>query len=395
MDLESPGDGGLDGGESRGGRLRAGLGLVGVLVGLVAVLWLMGLGGDGSGSTDAGGEPEGADSELEELEGTDNPPLEVPTTSSPLLETGVADAAREGSKEPFSPLRGRLVYLSGSEVAVVDLAAGAVTLVPIKASGSVIALADHQLLTDRNRTVALSLEDDPPVALLVASSAHLVPSATPLVDYWVITRPDGPGGAVRLTAWQDYGVMSSGLEAPAGSELIVGGEAGLLVAPPVGGTFRPTINGFEIESRHRLLAVGDGLRVEQRCDERLSCTVAAVDRAEGRVNDLPEDFVAELADISVSPDGRWLLNDTSPAWLLDLRTGRLLLLEVGGFGQARWSDDSESVAWLTSDRTPTLVVAQTQPADDQPGWLVVELAGLGADPSPRSTFLLDATLGPN
>lgn len=221
MDLESPGDDGLDNGDSRGGRLRPALGLVGVLVGLVAVLWLMGLGDDGSGSTGASGGPEGADGESEELEEADSVLLEGPTTSSPLRETGIADAAAEGSKEPFSPLRGRLVYLSGGDMAVVDLAAGAVTLVPIEASGSVIPLADHHLLTDRSRTVALSLEDGPPVALLVASSAHLVPSTTPLVDYWVITRPDGPGGAVRLTAWQDYGFMSSEMEAPGGSELVV------------------------------------------------------------------------------------------------------------------------------------------------------------------------------
>ena len=120
--------------------------------------------------------------------------------------------------------------------------------------------------------------------------------------------------------------------------------------------------------------------------------MVAVEAATGRVTELPEDFVAELAGISVSPDSRWLLNDTSPAWLFDRQTDRLRLLDGGGYGRPRWSDDSGSVAWLTSDRTPTLVVARLEPADGSQDWFAVELTGLGVDPSPGSSFLLETTL---
>ena len=278
---------------------------------------------------------------------------------------------------------------------------------PIEPTGVRLEVAALELLTDDQRTVGLSWRGGELSAVLVTSGAELVPSAHPLVDFWVISRPDGPGGAVRMNAWQDYGALTGELEAPPGSEVVAVRSAGVLVTPPVGRTYRPTFRGFEVVSEHRILAAGDRLRVEQRCDEQLSCAVVVVDAATdpaselpedrvddaaGRVAELPEDFTAELAGISVSPDSRWLLNDTSPAWLFDRRTGQLRLLEGGGYGRPLWSADSTSVAWLTSDRTPTLVVARLEPAEEGPDWFAVELAGLGADPSPGSSFLLDATV---
>ena len=385
---------GRDGHENGGGhehlrRLPAAAGLIGVLVALIAVLWLLSLTGD-----------DGADTGSRDSNGLDEGPLEVPTTSSPLREpesrTEVASEGEEMSSaapaEPFSRLEGRLLYLSGSHVARLDLATGTVERLTIEVSGSILPLADLTMLSDGKRTVGLSLAEDPPTAVLVASDAQLVPSDQPLVDFWVISRPQGPDGVIRLNAWQDYGVLTGELQAPSGSELIAVRDAGLLVTPPVGRTFRPTFGGFEVVSEHRLLATSGGLRVEQRCDEKLSCAVVAVDASTDRARELPREFIAEMAGISVSPDGRWLLNDTSPAWLFDHETQDLRLLDVGGYGRPRWSEDSTSVAWLTADRTPALVVALTEPPERDKGWLVVELSGLGADPSPGTSFLLDSTL---
>ncbi len=111
----------------------------------------------------------------------------------------------------------------------------------------------------------------------------------------MISRPRGPDGVIRLNAWQDYGALTGELRAPSGSELIAVRDAGLLVTPPVGRTFRPTFAGFEAVSEHRLLATSGGLRVEQRCDEKLSCAVVAVDAATDHASDLPQQFVAEMA----------------------------------------------------------------------------------------------------
>ena len=382
------GDDGAGHGEGRERSWRAASGLIGVLAALVAVLWLLSLTSDGGG--DAGDDADPLDEDpAEEPTTTTEPPepeavAEVaPTDDGPRA---AAPAAR------FSDLHGRLTYLSGGHVVLLDLATGAVQRVRIETSGSVPGLADLALLTDSKRTVGLSRDEEPPSAVLVASGADLVASTQPLIDFWVISRPDGPGGAIRLNAWQDYGILTGGLQAPPGSVVLEVGDAGVLVAPPVGKTFRPTFNGFEVVSEHRLLAASGRLRVEQRCDEQLSCAVVVVDAATGEATELPEDFGAELAGISVSPDGRWLLNDTSPAWLFDRLTQQLRLLEGGGYGRPRWSADSTSVAWLTSDRTPTLVVARLQVSGGSQDWYAVELAGLGADPSPGSSFLLDATL---
>ncbi len=368
---------------------RAASGLIGVLVALVAVLWLLSLTSDDS----------------PDLEGRDADPVdedlfEAPTTTTTLREAeAVTDVVSDGElpqdpapAEPFSDLEGRLTYLSGNHVAWVDLATGAVRRVPIEPFGSVLELAGMELLTDGKRTVALSRADGAPSAVLVASGAEVAPATHPLVDFWVVSRPDGPGGAIRMNAWQDYGVLTGELYAPPGSEVVVVRNAGVLVTPPVGRTYRPTFAGFEVVSEHRLLAASDRVRVEQRCDEQLSCTVVAVDAATDRATELPEDFVAELSGISISPDSRWLLNDTSPAWLFDRQTGQLRLLDGGGYSRPLWSDDSSSVAWLTSDRTPTLVVARLEPSEGGQDWFAVELAGLGADPSPGSSFLLDATV---
>ncbi len=368
---------------------RAATGLIGVLAALIAVLWLLSLTSDDRSDTTSDDET-----------ALDEDRFVAPTTSSPLrqAESTVEVAAKgdeppsAGPPEPFSDLDGRLVYLSGSHVAMVDLATGGLQRLPIEASGSVLALGDLELLTDGKRTVGLSLADDPPTAVLVTSGAELVPSTEPLVDFWVISRPDGPDGAIRLNAWQDYGALTGQLRAPSGSEVLVVRGTGLLVTPPVGRTFRPRFGGFEVVSEHRLLAASDQLQVEQRCNEELSCMVVVVDAATGRAEELPEEFVAELAQISVSPDGRWLLNDTSPAWLFDRRTEQVRLLDGGGYGRPLWSGDSASVAWLTTDRTPTLVVAELEPSEGDKGWLVVELAGLNTDPSPGSSFLLEATL---
>lgn len=370
---------------------RAASGLVGVLAVLVVVLWLLSLTSD-----------DGTDLEGRDTDPVDEELVEAPTTTTTLreAEAGTEVVSEDGEAEdaapaePFSGLEGRLMYLSSRHVVLLDLGTGAVQRALIEPFGAVLELSGLELLTDGKRTVGLSLADDPPSAVLVASGAELAPSTHPLLDFWVISRPDGPGGAIRMNAWQNYGVLTGELYAPPGSEVVVARNAGVLVTPPVGRTYRPTFSGFEVVSEHRLLAASDQVRVEQRCDEELSCTVVAVDAATDRATELPEDFVAELSGISVSPDSRWLLNDTSPAWLFDRQTGQLRLLDGGGYGRPRWSDDSASVAWLTSDRTPTLVVARLEPLEGGRDWFAVELAGLGADPSPGSSFLLDATPGP-
>ena len=368
---------------------RAASGLIGVLAVLVVVLWLLSLtsdDGDGTGGRDA----DLADEELFEAPTTTSPPPETDASVEAVSEDGEPEGAPPAG--PFSQLEGRLMYLSSRHVVLLDLATGAVQRVRVESLGSILELDDLELLTDGRRTVGVSWAAGEPSAVLVTSGAELVPSAHPLIDYWVVSRPDGPAGTIRMNAWQDYGVLTGELHAPPSSEVVVVRNAGVLVTPPVGRTYRPTFAGFEVVSEHRLLAASDQLRVEQRCDEQLSCTVVVVDAATDRATALPEDFAAELAGISVSPDSRWLLNDTSPAWLFDRQTGQLRLLDGGGYSRPLWSDDSSSVAWLTSDRTPTLVVAQLEPPEGGQDWFAVELAGLGADPSPGSSFLLDATV---
>ena len=386
--LDGHDDGSPDGSRQRS--LPAAAGLIGVLAALILGLWLLSL-------TSDDGSVEGRDADP-----VDEERFIAPTTTTPQpeadssVETAADDAESltTAELEPFSDLDGRLIYLSSSHVVLVDLATGAAERHPIETLGSVLALTGLELLTDSKRTVGLSLASDPPSAVLIASGAELVPSSEPLVNYWVISRPDGPDGVIRLNALQDYGVVTGELQAPSGSEVLVVHDGSMLVTPPVGRTFRPRFAGFEVVSEHRYLAASDRLRVEQRCDARLSCEVVLVDAATGGVTQLPREFVAELAGISVSPDSRWLLNNTSPAWLFDRQSEQLRLLDGGGYGRPRWSDDSTSVAWLTTDRTPTLVVAQLEPSEGDRGFVAVELAGLDANPSPGTSFLLDVSFSP-
>ena len=115
-------------------------------------------------------------------------------------------------------------------------------------------MTDLTILTDSKRTVGLSFTSDgPPTPVLVASHALVVPSTEPLADFWVISRPHGPDGAIQLNAWQDYGVLTGELRAPPGSEVLFIRDVGPLVNPPAGGTFQPTFAGFQAVSEHRLL----------------------------------------------------------------------------------------------------------------------------------------------
>ena len=224
---------------------RAASGLIGVLAALVVGLWLLSL------TSDDGNDIDGRDADP-----VDEDSFEAPTTTAVLREPEastevVSEDGEPGDAapaEPFSELEGQLIYLSGRQVAWVDLAAGTVQRVPIEPAGS----------------------------------------------------PSCP-----RTSWLSWP------ESPS----------------------------------HRT-----------------------------------------VAGCSTTP---------ARAWLFDRQTGQLRLLDGGGYGRPLWSDDSGSVAWLTSDRTPTLlVVARLEPSDAGQDWFAVELAGLGIDPSPGSSFLLDATVSP-
>ncbi len=391
-------------------RLRPAAGLVGVVAALLFVLWILGRGPKPDDSNDAAASnnanEQDADSDDNQTATGDQP--EAPNTSeSPTSSQEAAGESTEADQQvgtgvkAFSPLVGTLSYLARSDVIEVDLSTGAVRRIPIGVTGSMIPLDEYVILQDRNRAVAVMPHTSPPTALLVGSNSGLVRSADPLVDYWVINQPDGEAGQIRLLAWQSPGFISRYLEAPAGSQLVERGGGGVLVLPPTGRTFRPTLAGFEIESEHRVIAEGAGIRIEQRCDDELECSIVAVGTVgpTAAVTDrnpalLPPDFVRELSDLTISGDGRWVLNDTSPARLLRVQTLESRLLGVGGYANVQWSDDSSSVMWLTTDRTPALVVVDVDeqqdvdPQDDTP-WHVIELASLEANPSPGSTFVLD------
>lgn len=407
----------------RSGSLRAIAGLFAVVTGLVAVFWLLSL-------TDDSG-PESQQDSRDSL----RPEREsIPTTLQPsgasdgTSETGTG--GDEDSDASFSGIDGRLAYLSREGVVIVDLRTGELDRLPVKILSTVPPIDDMMLMSDSGRTIGMSGLKDSTEALVIASNSRVVPASAPLVDYWVVSQPFGPNGATRLSAWQSYGFMWSGLTAPTGSELVTAKELGLLVVHPSGGTFLPTVYGFKSFSEHRVLAAGSDVRVEQRCDEQLACEIVLVKTDSDLIRRLPEEFVAELADLSFSPDDRWLLNNTSPAWLLDRAGNTLHLLETGGYERLGWSEDSRLLAWLTKDRTPALIVVGLPPAESQVGaadttsftpsdarealaglddssvtswagtfrqagddeelaWQVVDLSGLGADPTPDSSFLLE------
>ena len=150
------------GGGSRGGSnpFRAAAGLVGVILGLVGVLWLLGR----ADSSERGDPQDGAEAarpvaEADRGEGaqSDDGGAGPGSPSRPLLdEPGLYAADPNAISAPLGSLEGRLAYLSGDSVAVVDLASGAVTRVPVELTGSILPLDEYELLTDGIRLVGLS-----------------------------------------------------------------------------------------------------------------------------------------------------------------------------------------------------------------------------------------------
>ena len=131
------GNGDDDSGRHGGGNKHrrptpAAAGLIGVLAALIALRWLLSLTGDDGVNTDS-----------RDSDPLDEGPIEVPTTSSPLREPESTVAVASDGEElpsaapaaPFSDLEGQIVYLSGSHVARLDLATGAVERLPIEMWG--------------------------------------------------------------------------------------------------------------------------------------------------------------------------------------------------------------------------------------------------------------------
>lgn len=312
---------------------------------------------------------------------------ETPVAAAGGTEDTSISRAEASDATPFSPLDLDLIYFTDSDLARVQLATGTVDRIPIELTGNFPNLNDLLLLDDGVKTVGID-PADPSVAALLTTTARIIPGTG--TDYWLVSNPSVGSGKMSLTLWQDSGYLVSlpdEANPPVGSEILAAPGLGVLVTPPTGGTFVGGPTGFLPISDNRVVAANASVRIEAGCDEQLACQLIAIDSRTGRTTTLPDEFAAD-AEISLSPDGNWVLIDTRPANLYDLTLGLWHKLEVGGYGGARWSADSQFVAWLDTTGPPALVMVLTSAGVVSFTSLTVDLADHSAAPRAGSGFLL-------
>lgn len=262
----------------------------------------------------------------------------IPPSASHMRHDRVANAFAEVLDSGAT--RYGLAYIAEDGLTVLDASGITVPEVDIaQRFGQVDGLA---MLTADGRTWAVDT-DDRDKAYLV-SNVHVVVESGRANTLAVIDTD-------RMEA---INLISSGLpvpsvELPRGADLIWVQRRGMFVLPRTGGTFElaGTAASLVQVSDDRAVAASLGAVVYERCNEQLECTfrvqVGGVDRAV----ELP---FAQRADLSVSPDGSWVVGvDSGAAALVHTETGQSHALDPGVVDAMAWTPDSRFVAMLRGD----------------------------------------------
>ena len=250
----------------------------------------------------------------------------------------------------------RLAYLVNGAVIVIDPQAALPVLeVPTRIGGtnSYFATAqDYELLHDGERTVGLTLR--PSEAVVLSTSGRLVPDGNG--GFAVVADPDGGIDKLLITGRT---LLISGIDLPAGSTLLPVDNFGVIVSSATGTAY--------LAKPGRLDQLGEGLiltatpthHVEVRCADPLECVNLLVDRVNGTATELPRDFTHHGRDISLSPNGRWLLSKdpqtTDPMRLFDVETQTVNRLTVDMPIDIVWSPDDAVAAWFHPGDTEPLL----------------------------------------
>jgi hypothetical protein len=250
----------------------------------------------------------------------------------------------------------RFAYLTTGAVIVIDPRAALPVLeVPTRIGGSnsyFAATDGYELLHDGGRTIGLTLR--PSEAVVLSTSGRLVPDGKG--GFAAVADPDG---VVRKLLITGTALLLSGIDLPAGSTLLPVDNFGVIVTSAAGTSYLAKPGRLEQLSDGLIVAATPTHHVEVRCAEPLDCVNLLVDRETGEAVELPSDFTHYGRDISLSPNGRWLLSDdpqtTEPPRLYETETQNVTQLTVAIPIDLAWSPDGAVAAWFQPGDTEPLL----------------------------------------
>ncbi len=275
-----------------------------------------------------------------------------------------------------------LAYAVEGGVTLIDFDTGLVQRVAQYADELTV-LPPFLMLYNGNHTVVIDPDVPGHLRVFVTGSRAI---ATDVDGTFAFASVDESTGVVVevFAGRNDASWIGQTLTIPPGATTIAVQDLGLLVTLPDGATLVPGITEFEQVADGTVIAAVPDAWVEVRCAE--DCQSIFVDRVTGDEFTLPTSTDHPGVALSISPDGRWLVEATEESSrFVDPRTGGSVDILGGGGADFTWAPDSSYAIWLSDGASaPVTHFAFT---DGRPP-VAISLAALDAEPKVGSAVLL-------
>jgi hypothetical protein len=238
-----------------------------------------------------------------------------------------------------------IAYVAKNSFVVLD--ARGISLPELEIAQQFQQVSELALLTGEEGTWAVNANDRDRSYLV--SNMYVVVEAERPDTIAVI---DADGESIDLLA---SGLPIPGVTLPAGAELIVVQQRGLIVLPRTGGTFEVsgTASSLTRLSDDRAVSASTGATAYERCDDDLQCDYFAVRTGSDDEFPLP---VPPRSVVDISPRGDWAVARADDGtFLVDVESGDLVPLADGAIDAISWAPDDAFVALARGDIIEILI----------------------------------------
>jgi len=238
-----------------------------------------------------------------------------------------------------------IAYVAKNSFVVLD--ARGISLPELEIAQQFQQVSELALLTGEEGTWAVNANDRDRSYLV--SNMYVVVEAERPDTIAVI---DADGESIDLLA---SGLPIPGVTLPAGAELIVVQQRGLIVLPRTGGTFEVsgTASSLTRLSDDRAVSASTGATAYERCGDTLQCDYFAVRTGSDDEFALP---VPPRSVVDISPRGDWAVARADDGtFLVDVESGDLVPLADGAIDAISWAPDDAFVALARGDIIEILI----------------------------------------
>jgi hypothetical protein len=238
-----------------------------------------------------------------------------------------------------------IAYVAKNSFVVLD--ARGISLPELEIAQQFQQVSELALLTGEDGTWAVNANDRDRSYLV--SNMYVVVEAERPDTIAVI---DADGESIDLLS---SGLPIPGVTLPAGAELIVVQQRGLIVLPRTGGTFEVsgTASSLTRLSDDRAVSASTGATAYERCGDDLQCDYFAVRTGSDDEFPLP---VPPRSVVDISPRGDWAVARADDGtFLVDVESGDLVPLADGAIDAISWAPDDTFVALARGDVIEILI----------------------------------------